>query len=239
MDTCVNSVRKQRKKGIKRGPYKKRNKAGENGASSGTSTPNVVSPMTNADIYAQNNGVRGNTMPIHYQPFSSQPYDPYAYANNGQMMPQAYMVPAGIPQIYPNNPSVLSYQSAVNLIPPQQQQQNQPMNNGFVGQEEHVQQQSPSVHAVSATASANPSNNPSAAGTPTLAEKKPTVTAKTEEDDDEKSKLTILSQLCSAVLDHNDNPKEEEGNKEESKSQNTPPAEAPKEETPSGSNEQV
>lgn len=28
-ETCVNSVRKERKKGVKRGPYKKRNKNGE------------------------------------------------------------------------------------------------------------------------------------------------------------------------------------------------------------------
>lgn len=235
-DTCVNSVRKERKKGVKRGPYKKRNKSGgESGTSSGASTPNMASPMTNANLYAQNAavaGVRPNAttaaMPMHYQPFPTQGhYDPYAYANSSQMMPQAYMVPAAIQQMYPTNPPVLSYQAAMNMISPQQQQQQQ--GGGYRLQEQQLQQQQ----------SPNPanSNNASATGTPTNSTTPATTTtnedgsntAKVEDDDDEGSKLTILSQLCSAVLDRNDQPKEGEDvvKSEESTHQNTPPPSRP------------
>ncbi|KAI7906984.1 uncharacterized protein BX663DRAFT_548081 [Cokeromyces recurvatus] len=253
-DTCVNSVRKERKKGIKRGPYKKRNKNGVDSAtSSGTSTPNMASPMTSANIYAPNNSMRApNTMPIHYQPFTQPAYDPYGYANNGQMMPQAYMVPAAtIQQMYPTNPPVLSYQAAMNIISPQQQQQQHHqqqqqqqqapslISGNYRPQEQQPQppqqQQQPStdpsVNAANTSATGTPTNSTPAHGGDNLNG------IKAEDDDDEGSKLTILSQLCSAVLDRNDAPKQDtmtlptttttEEIKQEEAHQNTPPPSRP------------
>jgi hypothetical protein len=116
-----------------------------------------------------------------YPQFNPQaPYDPYGYVNNGQMMPQAYMVPTGIPQIYPSNPSVLSYQT-MNMA-------------GF-----RPQEPSSDVNA----------NNNSTAGTPNNSTPATADVKEEKEEDDDENKLTILSQLCSAVLDNNGTPKQE------------------------------
>ncbi|GAN01099.1 hypothetical protein MAM1_0004d00530 [Mucor ambiguus] len=233
-ETCVNSVRKERKKGVKRGPYKKRNKnVTDSVTSSGASTP-MSAPVVNANLYTpptQTNGASvpatssttttpttSNTMPIHYQPFqTAQAYDPYGYNGSSAMMPQAYMVPNNLAQMYPTNPPVLSYQAAMNIISPQQQHQSPVLNNGF-----RQDQQSP-----------DPNANNSAAATPTNSA--PTATdgsiAKVEEDDDDEgSKLTILSQLCSSVLANNDGTKPAdtlEEIKSEETHQNTPPPSRP------------
>ncbi|KAG1309341.1 hypothetical protein G6F64_005388 [Rhizopus arrhizus] len=248
-DTCVNSVRKERKKGIKRGPYKKRNKTGaESGASSGTSTPNMTSPMTSAPMYV--NGVRPAAIPIHYQPFPPGHYDPYAaYTGNGQMMPQAYMVPASIQQMYPTNPPVMSYQAAMNIISPQhqqqslpqqqqQQQQQQPQQQSQQQQQPQTQQQQHSLaeqqqvntqqqQALSVTNSPAPSSATPNSTAAVPAATAPAVETKPEDDDDEGSKLTILSRLCSAVLDRNDVPKQEPDVKIEGNQESTPPPSRP------------
>ncbi|CAO0795434.1 unnamed protein product [Mucor circinelloides] len=231
-ETCVNSVRKERKKGVKRGPYKKRNKnGGESVTSSGTSTP-MPAAAVNPNLYTpptQTNGSSApattsttstpNTMPIHYQPFqTTQAYDPYGYNGSNAMMPQAYMVPNSIAQMYPTNPPVLSYQAAMNIISPQQQQQSPVLNNGFRQDQQ----------------SSDPNANNSAAATPTNSTPAATdgsIVAKVEEDDDDEgSKLTILSQLCSSVLANNDGTKPAdtlEEIKTEETHQNTPPPSRP------------
>ncbi|RCH91871.1 hypothetical protein CU098_002314, partial [Rhizopus stolonifer] len=157
-------VRKERKKGIKRGPYKKRNKnvvfiGVESAPSSGASTPNMASPMPNPNMYVQNStAVRSNNaMPMHYQPFAQEHYGAYD-----------------------------------------------------------------SSHATT------PSTNPAPGAVTTTAE------GKTEEDDDDEgSKLNILSQLCSAVLDGNENKQgsntvnTNHTEKLEESHQNTPPPSRP------------
>ncbi|KAI9261049.1 hypothetical protein BY458DRAFT_516125 [Sporodiniella umbellata] len=230
-ETCINSVRKERKKGIKRGPYKKRTKTGiESGASSAGSTPNLASPMANTPIYG--NGVRPAALPMHYQTFSHGPYDPYAaYTNNGQMMPQTYMVPASIQQMYPTNPPVMSYQAAMNIISPQHQQQaaspnqqqQQPQQQQHHHQQQHQQhaEQHPDqgLHHPSQPLADQKSNihqtkmgslNDTTASSNGTSLPHPSAENKTEDDDDEGSKLNILSRLCSAVLDRNDTPKQEQ-----------------------------
>ncbi|KAI9276312.1 hypothetical protein BY458DRAFT_433794 [Sporodiniella umbellata] len=186
-DTCIDSVRKERKRGIKRGPYKKRNKG--NGPSSGASTPSIASPMTGAPMY---NNTRPTGMPMSYQQFPSGHYDPYAvYSSNGQMMPP-YMVPAAIQQMYPNN-SAMSYQAAMNIISPQAPS---------------PQEQQAVQHNSQPPMDTQDSK------------------LKEQEDDDEGSKLNILSRLCSAVLDRNDGPKQEETTKPGNQ-ENTPPPSRP------------
>jgi hypothetical protein len=213
---------------------------GESAASSGASTPNMASPMTSAPMYA--NGVRAAAIPIPYHPFPTGHYDPYAaYTSNGQMMPQAYMVPASIQQMYPTNPPVMSYQAAMNIISPQhqqslpppqqQQQQQQPhqqqlMDNANVQQQQQQQQQQQSQQAQPQQQNLSNTNSPAQAATPTATT---SVDTKAEDDDDEGSKLTILSRLCSAVLDRNDAPKQEDGDavKVEGNQENTPPPSRP------------
>lgn len=190
--------------------------------------------VVNANLYtppAQTNGVStpaassaattpttSNTMPIHYQPFqTAQAYDPYGYNGSNAMMPQAYMVPNNLAQMYPTNPPVLSYQAAMNIISPQQQQQSPVLNNGF-----RQDQPSPDPNANNSATATSTNSTPAATDG--------SIVAKVEEDDDEGSKLTILSQLCSSVLANNDGTKPAdtlEEIKTEDTHQNTPPPSRP------------
>ncbi|KAL1915217.1 uncharacterized protein VTP21DRAFT_7493 [Calcarisporiella thermophila] len=154
--TCVDSPRKERQKGIKRGPYKRRKKAGEDKANPYMSinTNGSNSPLT--------------TLPPFASAASNAATDPAFYTTY-----DAYT--------YPVNPAALLHQ-------------------------QHLQQlQAPSA------SSAN--NNSISAPIPTLAtvpHSAPTPPpgsgssngGGTEQSEDG-SKLTILSQLCSAVL-HSD-----------------------------------
>lgn len=199
----------------------------------------MASPMVNANLYAQTTGVRANALPMHYQPFQAQGhYDAYAYANNNPIMPQAYMVPTTMPQMYPTNPSVLSYQ-AMNMISPQQQLQQHQQQQQQQQQHQQQQQVVNGAYRLQEQIQPNPAantttNTNSATSTPVIStasvlsttnSNEPTT--KVDDDDDEGSKLTILSQLCSAVLDRNDTPKEEEVVKTEETHQNTPPPSRP------------
>jgi hypothetical protein len=178
-----------------------------NGSATPTTTSTTTTPTTS------------NTMPMHYQPFqTNQAYDPYGYNGSNAMMPQAYMVPNGLSQMYPTNPPVLSYQAAMNIISPQQQQQQSPvLNNGY-----RQDQQSPDPNASNAAATTPTNSTPAAADG--------NIVPKVEEDDDDEgSKLTILSQLCSSVLANNDGSKPDtiDEIKIEETHQNTPPPSRP------------
>lgn len=216
---------------------------GESVASSGTATPNMASPMTNTMLNAQNSNVRP-PMPYHYQPFPGGHYDPYGYAaaaaaaaSNGQMMPQAYMVPAAIQQMYPTNPPVLSYQAAMSMISPQHQQapvshggyrpvpiQPQPSADANVNSTgnsanaagtptESAPAQAPAIPAqapaipVTAQAPAQPTVQATETGTTSTNTTSTATTA--AEADEEGSKLTMLSKLCSDELDRNGQPKQD------------------------------
>ncbi|KAI8874796.1 hypothetical protein K501DRAFT_280984, partial [Backusella circina FSU 941] len=160
----------------------------ESATSSGASTPNMASPMSNPVLYAaanNNAAVRSNGLPIHYQAFSAPShYDPFHGVTypQGQMMPQAYMVPAAaIQQMYSAaNPPVLSYSGTMNMLSSQQ---------------------------ATAQAAIQPTSS------------------QAEDDDEEGNKLSILSRLCSEVLDNNDGTKQE--NVKSESHQNTPPPSRP------------
>ncbi|KAI9366281.1 hypothetical protein BD770DRAFT_468097 [Pilaira anomala] len=86
-DTCINSVRKERKKGIKRGPYKRRQKSNEESTKSSTekieyrAAPSVAIGTENATTanpptVATSNDYGYPTNLTQY----AQTYDPYHYA---------------------------------------------------------------------------------------------------------------------------------------------------------------
>ncbi|KAI9316341.1 hypothetical protein BX666DRAFT_2027879 [Dichotomocladium elegans] len=134
-DTCVNSVRKERKKGIKRGPYKRRQKdgsersTGRNDESSSLMDPQAQSsgnpytamrpPPSMAFGYPTNLNQYG-------QPAAYDPYSQYAAYHKDQMMnPQSYVVnpvysSMGYPVLMPGGGSDNAAQQQ------QQQQQHQP-----------------------------------------------------------------------------------------------------------------
>ncbi|KAJ8657061.1 hypothetical protein O0I10_007140 [Lichtheimia ornata] len=218
-DTCVNSVRKERKKGIKRGPYKKRKQA-DGGSTDGSaaSTPATSLP---AGLYAPTTqgsaaGVRTANGVLAYPSFQSGTYDAafhaaaVSYQNSASMIPHAYMVPAAIQQMYPPN-TMLSYQAAMNMLSPQHGQPS-PNIYGYrpdaassqQQQQQQQQQQAPQQQQEADAQSAQHRSHegspatPNGVGTPNSNPIKPETTT---ESDDEGSKLNILSQLCSAVLD--------------------------------------
>ncbi|CAO3640033.1 unnamed protein product [Cunninghamella echinulata] len=140
-DTCVNSVRKERKKGIKRGPYKRRQKTdGEKPAQRKTTTS---LPEDQAGQYA--NAMRAPPIPPYGFPGNLTQYghyDAYNHYYKDQMMPQYnVMNPVYQPMAYP----VLVQQQ-------QQQQQGDNNNNGTNNnnnnnQQQQPQQQAPPQHA--------------------------------------------------------------------------------------------
>ncbi|KAG0165620.1 hypothetical protein DFQ28_006046 [Apophysomyces sp. BC1034] len=105
-DSCVNSVRKERKRGIKRGPYKRRSKQeGEKGTPSRKSDSETqVSAPSAQGPYGST--IRAPSMPFGYPSNLNQygqPYDPYGqYAayHKDQMMPQQYVVNPYPPMAY-------------------------------------------------------------------------------------------------------------------------------------------
>ncbi|KAI8886646.1 hypothetical protein K501DRAFT_177150 [Backusella circina FSU 941] len=127
-DTCVNSVRKERKKGIKRGPYKRRQKS-----ESDKSRKTELSTDQNGQPSQYAPSMRGPTMPFGYPSNLNQygqPYDPYgqyaAYQKTEPMMHQPYVVnsvypPMGYPVIVPGATGENSQQQQT-----QQQQQQHP-----------------------------------------------------------------------------------------------------------------
>ncbi|KAI9280222.1 hypothetical protein BC943DRAFT_331022 [Umbelopsis sp. AD052] len=182
-ETCIDSVRKERKKGVKRGPYKRRNQANSSSASaSPTPTP--------SNLYAQspataNPGMR-QPLPFNYSQFpqydsfnATSGYPTYGYSN---MMPPNYQ----------HNPSMVSYQGLGVMPSPhhQQQQQQHDMNGRPVNHSPQYQQQQQQQQPQAAESKSQPNE----AG-----------------EDEDGNKLSILSQLCSAVLDNTDAPKQEEG----------------------------
>ncbi|KAI9259197.1 hypothetical protein EDC94DRAFT_612647 [Helicostylum pulchrum] len=155
-DTCVNSVRKERKKGIKRGPYKRRQKTGEE------KPRKAITEMNNNNNNEQNGqpaqyapSMRGPTIPFGYPSNLNQygqPYDPYQYANyhKEQMMSQPYVVnpvypPMGYPVLVPGTNENGQQQQAAQQQQQQQQQQHpyqQQQNNNIQQQQNNnIQQQ--------------------------------------------------------------------------------------------------
>ncbi|KAF7725537.1 hypothetical protein EC973_009567 [Apophysomyces ossiformis] len=182
-DTCVNSVRKERKKGIKRGPYKRRNQ-GDGNQSETSSTPTTPVPSMPSNALYATGVVRTNTVPMSYAGFNPAHYE--TFHDYQQMLPPYNMMPSSLQQqVYP---PTMPYQQAMN---PVSQTQSPVMHGNF---KQELQQ-------------------PQVAQAPSVAEK----STKGSDSDEEGSKLNILSQLCSAVLDHNsDGPKQEQASASES-----------------------
>ncbi|KAI8096539.1 uncharacterized protein BX664DRAFT_382973 [Halteromyces radiatus] len=191
-DTCTNSIRKERKKGVKRGPYKRRNQS--NGESSSTATTSTYSnPTTNVPTPYQTYG--------SYETYpSTNPTAPgVAYSNPMQQYVMAMQQQQAMYQNLPYQQTMTTATSSPSLS--------------------HTPNSMPSGASVSAqhspvinnanTTTVEPKEQSSSATTTT------TTTAsvvtndnnKTNDDDDDGSKLNILSQLCSDVLDRS--PKEE------------------------------
>lgn len=145
-DTCVNSVRKERKKGIKRGPYKRRQKTGEEKPRKTANDLNNTEQNSQTNQYAPS--MRGPAMPFGYpsnlnQYGQPQPYDPYQQYNHYQkesMIPQPYVVnpvypPMGYPVLVANNADNNNQQQNNNN---QQQQSNQQQQQHPYQQQQHA-----------------------------------------------------------------------------------------------------
>lgn len=92
-DTCVNSVRKERKKGIKRGPYKRRQKDGSS-SSSRKGDEQLVNQQAATNPYA---AMRPGTLPFGYpgtlNQYGQPTYDPYSsYAATAYHKDMPYVV---------------------------------------------------------------------------------------------------------------------------------------------------
>ncbi|CAO3695910.1 unnamed protein product [Rhizopus stolonifer] len=118
-DTCVNSVRKERKKGIKRGPYKRRQKSEDKNRKTDSSDPNgQYAPMRGAIPFGY---------PSNLNQYG-QPYDPYGqYAayQKEHMMSQPYVVnpypPMGYPVMVASGDQQQQQQASASGQQPQQQ----------------------------------------------------------------------------------------------------------------------
>lgn len=180
---------------------------------SAASTPATSLP---AGLYAPTTqgsaaGVRTANGVLAYPSFQSGTYDAafhaaaVSYQNSASMIPHAYMVPAAIQQMYPPN-TMLSYQAAMNMLSPQHGQPSPNMYgyrpDAASSQQQQQQQQAPQQQESDSQIAQHRSHEgspatPNGVGTPNSNAIKP----ETTESDDEGSKLNILSQLCSAVLD--------------------------------------
>ncbi|KAI9313075.1 hypothetical protein BX666DRAFT_1979194 [Dichotomocladium elegans] len=178
--TCVNSVRKERKKGVKRGPYKQRK--GQDGSDQGSSEPATPIPATLSVVTPPTsiNGANSSLLLNHASPYIRSFHDP-AVSGNQEGYPShgAIVPPYGMmQQMYSTE-----YNPSNHQTPLKQNQHQQP------------QQQ-----ATATPASIAKYKGSSPAGA---------------DSDEEGSKLNILSQLCSAVLDHSDTPPKEEGKQQD------------------------
>ncbi|KAG2174809.1 hypothetical protein INT43_005871, partial [Umbelopsis isabellina] len=244
-DTCVNSVRKERKKGVKRGPYKRRQK-GEQGSASGSVVDSNTSSPQPSSLYDTPSGSPALRSPLPFSAYGSAPppygqanqYDPFPYQQNygypkdqsilgqhAQPSNVPYMMPnqhpmyhsLSYPMVVPSQPSDVLARSMSNSPSPnvqqqqqqqrlhQQQQQQQQHHHHHQQQQQHHHQQQQQQHQQA----------------PNQQQQQPTPRSENNEDEDEDgNKLNILSQLCSAVLDHSDEDKPSD--KKESRSSPPP-----------------
>jgi len=194
-ETCVDSVRKERKKGVKRGPYKRRNQA-NNSSASASPTPAhsnlyAQSPAASATAAAQQ--AMRQPLPFNYPSFPQ--YDQFN-ATSGY---PTYGYSSMMPPNYQHNPSMVSY-PGLSVMPSQQQQQQQQ-------QQPQQQQQQQHHHDMNGRPV---SHSPQYANQQQQQQTNESKTQSNEAGEDEDgNKLSILSQLCSAVLDNTDAPKQE------------------------------
>ncbi|CAO3628914.1 unnamed protein product [Cunninghamella blakesleeana] len=169
VDTCVDSVRKERKKGIKRGPYKKRKQAnGVNGDGTTTTTTNIQVPTIPNGLYHAGNPTTTadgrttqapTTTNLSYANYSSDQFGSFP-AFQGQSL--QYLQQYGAMNLILQQAGAASIANAVN------------------------------------NTNTNTSNNNN--GDKSNEGQNGTDQKSTEDEDG--NKLSILSQLCTAVLDH-------------------------------------
>ncbi|KAI7853382.1 hypothetical protein BDC45DRAFT_570163 [Circinella umbellata] len=156
-ETCVNSVRKERKKGIKRGPYKRRQKDGSERTSSSSSRHKEDNSTTSSLLdshqppqpaqasHQSSPYMRPPSMAFGYpsnlnqygQPTTYDPYSSYAAAyHKDQMMSQSYVVnpmyqSMGYPVLMPGATEGQQHQQQQQQQPQPQQQQQQPQHASY------------------------------------------------------------------------------------------------------------
>ncbi|CAO3639304.1 unnamed protein product [Cunninghamella blakesleeana] len=195
-ETCRDSVRKERKKGVKRGPYKRRNQANADSPNSSSGGSILGQTNNNNATNNNNNNNSNNNNPLTH-PYPTYPsYENYpstnpnvAYPNAMQQYVLAMQQQQALYQNLPYQQAIGSGASTPNL----------PLTH------------SPSANTNTNDANSNSNNNsindhhsPSSIHhdqkeNNTL--QQPTSNENVKADDEEGSKLNILSQLCSDVLD--------------------------------------
>ncbi|ORZ12784.1 hypothetical protein BCR42DRAFT_493515 [Absidia repens] len=186
-ETCTNSVRKERKKGVKRGPYKRRNQANEE-----SSSPVNVSTYPNPNPGA---------VPTPYQTYAN--YDAYQSTNPNTAytnpMQQYVMAMQQQQAMYQNLPYQQPMTSATTSSPALSHHAPIPPAAPHSAQ--------PSPVTTNATPDIATKIESTGSSTANHTETDNTNVNKNNNDDEDGSKLNILSQLCSDVLDRS--PKEE------------------------------
>lgn len=197
-DTCQDSTRKERKKGIKRGPYKRRQPTSQSGSAS-ASPSNVPlgnplgNPPTSYTPLSASPSMRQNPFPYSHQGMNqfSQGYETLNHYGYATAYSKEYMMPP----IFSGNQVLYS---------PLVQTQQQEILSRSVSQSPPLtayippKTNSPMLHH---SQTHTPASSNSTAGSPNP----------NDNEVEESSKLAMLSQLCSNVLDSNDTPKTEEG----------------------------
>ncbi|KAI7870047.1 hypothetical protein BDF14DRAFT_1778819 [Spinellus fusiger] len=221
-ETCVNSVRKERKKGIKRGPYKRRLKGDSenNRQMNGTDAIAQVQPQTTPVMRYMPFGY-----PTNLNQYGQPPYDPYSqYAaayHKDQMMPSyvnpypmyPVMVPQaeGAPHGYQPSPMSQHYNGMM-----QSPQPSRPL------AEQTLQQQQsgpPPVYYHPSSSGAPPTSQRASPNdikeevfvkpqpmtpVPSTSTSSNTASSADSAEEDDSSKFARLSQLCSAALNQTD-----------------------------------
>ncbi|ORY97794.1 hypothetical protein BCR43DRAFT_563174 [Syncephalastrum racemosum] len=162
-DTCVNSVRKERKKGIKRGPYKRRQKEDVDARKSEDGLGGAMHPQ---DQFSA--AIRPNSMAFGYPSNLNQyaQYDPYGYAayykemQQQQQQQQPHLSSVYSSMAYPSMMMHGTNGDAQQQPSSQQPQGQQPSQPAAFQHSPIPQQQQPSHYAGSFAASSPQSSRP-------------------------------------------------------------------------------
>lgn len=211
--TCVNSVRKERKKGIKRGPYKRRQKTGnayviimhlvfspihvEDGKTVKASRVDQgETKASNQDTTSRSNGVNPPTLVPYSYPGNLQQYAQHlgaaaAYGYKEQVMsnPNSFVVGA----VYPSS---LDYQMVVSSNGDAQHKDQSTTDKNAKSTNETEEKHTTATTMPDASTSSGTSSPDSA-------------------QDEDATKYERLTQLCTAALKQNDNDNSSNNNKKD------------------------
>ncbi|KAJ8656925.1 hypothetical protein O0I10_007259 [Lichtheimia ornata] len=183
--TCVNSVRKERKKGIKRGPYKRRQKTEDGKNTKAARVEQGDTRSSNEDTASRTNGVNPPTLVPYGYPGSLQQYAQHlgaaaAYGYKEQVMsnPNSFVVGA----VYPSS---LEYPM---VVPSNGDTQHK--DQSTTDKDGKSTNEAEDKHATAAVPDASTSSGTSS---PDSAQ------------DEDATRFERLTQLCTAALKQNDN----------------------------------